>query len=82
MDGSIHLVLSGGCFFLYLEHVAHAACGNDSRDEVWHNGQVLAVPDGCFYVREDNAEDSFDLRYWEEPFAEEDVVAVVVWKVK
>ena len=53
------------------------ACGGD---EVWHNGQVLTVPDGCFYVLGDNAENSIDSRYWEDPFVEEgEVVAIVVW---
>lgn len=52
-------------------------------DEIYHNGHVLTVPVGCFYMLGDNAEDSFDSRYWEEPFVEEnDVVAVVVWSYK
>ena len=54
-----------------------AACGGD---EIYHNGQGLTVPVGCFYVLGDNAEDSFDSRYWENPFVEQsDVIAIVVW---
>ena len=53
------------------------ACGGD---KVCHKGQVLIVPEGCFYVLGDNAEDSFDSRYWEDPFVKTNqVVAIVVW---
>ena len=52
-----------------------AACGGG---EIERDGKMLTVPYGCFYVLGDNAEDSFDSRYWEEPFVKEADVAAVV----
>ena len=52
-----------------------AACGGE---EIERDGEMLTVPYGCFYVLGDNAEDSFDSRYWEEPFVKEADVAAVV----
>ena len=52
-----------------------AACGGE---EIERDGKMLTVPYGCFYVLGDNAEDSFDSRYWEEPFVKEADVAAVV----
>lgn len=43
-------------------------------DTVERNGEVLTVPENCFYMLGDNAEDSIDSRYWEEPFISEDVI--------
>lgn len=53
-----------------------AAVGGDM---VERNGEVLTVSENCFYMLGDNAEDSIDSRYWEEPFVEEEkVVAMAI----
>ena len=45
-------------------------------ESIRHNGEQITVPDDCYYVRGDNADDSFDSRYWDDPFVKgEDVVA-------
>ena len=52
-----------------------AACGGE---EIERNGETITVPNECFYVLGDNAENSYDSRYWEEPFVKaEDVIAIV-----
>ena len=52
-----------------------AACGGE---EIERNGETITVPTDYFYVLGDNAENSYDSRYWEEPFVKaEDVIAVV-----
>lgn len=35
---------------------------------VERNGTSVAVPEDCFYVLGDNAGNSYDSRYWEDPF--------------
>lgn len=37
-------------------------------DKVMHTGQEWTVPNGCYYMLGDNAANSFDSRYWSEPF--------------
>ena len=48
-------------------------------DVVEKNGTSMTVPEGCYYVLGDNADSSYDSRYWENPFVkEEDVVAKLI----
>ena len=47
-------------------------------EEIERNSEMITVPYGCFYVLGDNSADSYDSRYWEEPFVKEVEVAAVV----
>ena len=52
-----------------------AACGGE---EIERNGEMITVPDSCYYVLGDNTADSYDSRYWAEPFVKETDVAAIV----
>ena len=42
-----------------------------SGEAVAQNGSVLIVPEDCYYVCGDNATQSYDSRFWTDPFVEE-----------
>ena len=47
-----------------------------SGDTVEKDGTSMTVPEDCYYVLGDNADNSYDSRYWEEPFVKhQDVMA-------
>lgn len=52
-------------------------------DQIEHNGVVITVPPGCYYMLGDNSSDSFDSRYWDDPFIpRDDVIAIVLFAGK
>lgn len=49
-------------------------------DRIEHNGEVISVPPGCYYMLGDNSSDSFDSRYWDDPFIpRDDVIAIILF---
>ncbi|MDO5123682.1 MAG: S26 family signal peptidase [Eubacteriales bacterium] len=51
-------------------------------EQIVHNGQTETVPENCFYVLGDNALDSYDSRYWEDPYVKlEDIMAKLLLPV-
>lgn len=51
-----------------------------SMEQPYREDPILTVPEGCYFVLGDNAQNSYDSRYWEDPFVrEEDIVAKLIW---
>lgn len=50
------------------------------REKVIIKGESLVVPNGKYYMLGDNSENSYDSRFWDEPFIEKgDIVAKVLF---
>lgn len=49
-------------------------------DQIEHNGEVITVPAGCYYMLGDNSSDSYDSRFWDDPFvSRENIMARVLF---
>lgn len=70
--GDVVIFCHGGN--LFVKRIA-AVGGN----VVMHNGINMSVPEGSYYMLGDNADDSYDSRYWDDPFVPVTTVVAKVW---
>lgn len=51
-----------------------------SMEQPYREDSILVVPEDCYFVLGDNTQNSYDSRYWDDPFVrEEDIVAKLLW---
>lgn len=51
-----------------------------SMEQPYREETILTVPEGCYFVLGDNTENSYDSRYWDDPFVrEESIVAKLIY---
>lgn len=70
--GDIVIFYHGGN--LFVKRIA--AVGGDV---VMHNGINMSAPEGSYYMLGENADNSYDSRYWNAPFVPETTFVAKVW---
>ena len=51
-----------------------------SMEQPYREDSILVVPEDCYFVLGDNTQNSYDSRYWDDPFVrKEDIVAKLLW---
>ena len=71
-DGDVIIFFKDGIYMVK----RIAACAGET---VVRGDEHLTVPENSYYVLGDNAEDSLDSRYWDDPFVTQDKVVAKVF---